>query len=124
MGAFAQSWLVSRGISPAFSFALVLGFSLFRLRRILSWRLKGQGFLLFSYCIFLIIARIPSPKRSELPIRLYSPTLYPSPEKPPLRDPLDAPISYGEISFLLIDVNLPFRLLRSAPFTQELSATD
>ena len=48
MGAVAQSWLVSPGISPAFSFALGLGFSLFHLRRFLSWRLKGQGFLLFS----------------------------------------------------------------------------
>ena len=47
-GACVQSWIVSFGISSAFSFILNLGFSLFHLRRFLSWHLKGQDFLLFS----------------------------------------------------------------------------
>ena len=68
VGAFAQSWLVSPGISPALSFALVLGFSLFHLRRFLSCRLKGQGFLLFSPHRYIDHILSSSPPMSASPI--------------------------------------------------------
>ena len=41
VGVFAQSWLVSPGISSAFSFALVLGFSLFQFEKVLILALEG-----------------------------------------------------------------------------------